>query len=564
MYDWLVVFKDVTTKEYTIIINDSQKLKDFYEKNKDKIFFGYNNKAFDNVILDAILSGVDPYSTMTLLFREVPVYQVYKSLSIKHNQLNTLDLMQDILGMSLKEAEGYMGMSVEESKIDFNIDTPLTQEQLEETIAYCKHDVDATEKLLEYRQSYVKSKMNLCTMFKLSLDCLDKTNASLAATILNAQKKEYDDELWYDLPKEIIINNPNYKKCLDLYVGRELNYDDKLKIDIAGVPHILAYGGIHGAIENFEYKGEMWQIDAASYYPTLMIEYNYISRNVKNNSKYKEIYDTRIALKKVDKGKSDALKLALNTCYGAMKSKYNHLYDPKMANQVCITGQLLFVDLIEKLEPYCKLVQSNTDGILIIPKNKERIKDIIDEWQKRTRIVLEIDPCSGIWQKDVNNYVMTFDTGDIKAVGSYVTDIKPNRVNPIKHMGSARVISLALVNYFTKDIPVEETINNETDLFNFQIITKTGKTYNETFWRHKEGDVKVNKVNRVYATKHRGYGNLYKVKTSSEGVIRKDSIANLPEHCYVDNEGKMQIDYVDREWYISIAKKRIIDFKQKT
>ena len=53
--------------------------------------------------------------------------------------------MQDILGMSLKEAEGYMGMSVEESKIDFNIDTPLTSGQIEETIKVLYHDVDATE-----------------------------------------------------------------------------------------------------------------------------------------------------------------------------------------------------------------------------------------------------------------------------------------------------------------------------------------------------------------------------------------------------------------------------------
>ena len=46
-----------------------------------------------------------------------------------------------------------------------------------------------------------------------------------------------------------------------------------------------------------------------------------------------------------------------NTTYGAMKSEFNGLYDPKMANQVCITGQLLFLDLLEKLEPYITLIQ---------------------------------------------------------------------------------------------------------------------------------------------------------------------------------------------------------------
>ena len=148
----------------------------------------------------------------------------------------------------------------------------------------------------------------------------------------------------------------------------------KLKCDIAGVEHLFAYGCLHGAIENFFYLGEMWQIDAASYYPTLMIQYNYNSRNMKDPSKYKEIYLNRIAAKKTDKPKAAALKLVINTTYGAMKSSFNELYDPHMANQVCITGQLFLTDLIEKIEPYCKLVQSNTDGILIIPYDKEKIK----------------------------------------------------------------------------------------------------------------------------------------------------------------------------------------------
>lgn len=251
-----------------------------------------------------------------------------------------------------------------------------------------------------------------------------------------------------------------------------------------------------------------------------------------------------------------------NTCYGATKSDFNPLYDPKMANQICITGQLLLVDLIEKIEPYCKLLQSNTDGILIVPNNKDMIKQIILDWQKRTRINLEIDDCSGIWQKDVNNYIMTFSNGDIKAVGAFVTDIKPNKINPIKHMGNARIIALSIVDYFTKNIPVETTINNHNDLLDFQIITKTGPSYNKTVWKHKDGDIEVNKVNRVFATKHTGYGNLYKVKIDN-GVVRKDSIASLPDHCYVDNKATMKLEYVDRTYYIDLALKRISYFKSK-
>ena len=94
----------------------------------------------------------------------------------------------------------------------------------------------------------------------------------------------------------------------------------------------------------------MWQIDAASYYPTLMLEYNYVSRNVKDYSKYKEHMILELALKKVDKGKSDALKVCLNTCYGAMKYKYPYLYDPgvKWQSSLCNRSTLLLLRFIEK------------------------------------------------------------------------------------------------------------------------------------------------------------------------------------------------------------------------
>ena len=69
-------------------------------------------------------------------------------------------------------------------------------------------------------------------LFNLPLSCLDKTNASLAALILDAKKAEYDDELTYDLPKEVVINNSEYKKILNLYVNRQLDYKEKLKINL--------------------------------------------------------------------------------------------------------------------------------------------------------------------------------------------------------------------------------------------------------------------------------------------------------------------------------------------
>lgn len=550
--DWLVVFKEVNSTEYTTIVNDPITLEKYYKDHKLNIFFGYNNIAFDNVILSAILSGADPYATMVLLFNDMSKSQIYKALNITPVDIISFDLMQDTLGMSLKEAEGYMNMSIEESTVPFNIDRKLTKEEIEETIFYCKHDVDATIQLLSYKTDYITSKLNLIKMFDLDIRCLSYTNASLCAKILDAKQVIRDDELQYDRPSEIIINSPIYKRALDIYTN-PLDYNRILEIDVAGVMHKFAYGGAHAARNNFIYEGEMWNIDITSFYPSMMLEYGYLSRNTPSYDRFKQIYDDRVRAKKQgDKGKAKAYKLVVNTTYGCMKNKYNGLYDPKMANQVCITGQLLFLDLIEKLEPYMTLVQTNTDGILIIPHNKEKVKEELLKWESRTRLRSKIDICYKIWQKDVNNYILVMEEDgklETKTKGAYVAQYGKSFKN------SAKILDLAVVDYFINKISPEETINKCNDKSLFQIICKTGSTYKDTCWVRGTTKEKVNRVNRVYASKNVANGALLKLKDNYE------LIANLPKHCIVDNKNTLSIDSIDKQWYISTAWNRINDFK---
>lgn len=82
-----------------------------------------------------------------------------------------------------------------------------------------------------------------------------------------------------------------------------------------------------------------------------------------------------------------------------MKDKYNGLFDPRMANNVCVHGQLFLVDLIEHLEPYCSVIQSNTDGILVKYEDFSKVKEVADEWQWRTKLELEFDFFKEIYQK---------------------------------------------------------------------------------------------------------------------------------------------------------------------
>lgn len=48
-------------------------------------------------------------------------------------------------------------------------------------------------------------------------------------------------------------------------------------------------GGLQGARRNYYGTGYYINIDVASYYLALMIEYGYLSRNVSNKDKFREI-----------------------------------------------------------------------------------------------------------------------------------------------------------------------------------------------------------------------------------------------------------------------------------
>jgi len=564
-YDWLVVIKNMATGDRIEIVNDSDKLKSFYEEHKQKLFIGFNNKHYDDFIFKGILLDANPYYISKIIIEEDNILKIYKLFNIKSIQFYSLDIAQDAMRGSLKEFEGFLGLDIDETPIDFDIDRPLTQDEIESVLQYCRRDVSATEYLIKFRIDAVKSKLDLINEFKLEKSSVNKTNAQLVATILGAKKRKYEDEfIPFDVSR--IPLQVNDKEIVKFYTDSEVNYEETLKTNIAGVPHVLAYGGLHGALENFHYQGELWLVDVASYYPSLMIEYDYLSRGMppENRKKYVEIYHDRLRMKAAgEKKKSVLYKIVLNTVYGCMKSEFNGLYDPHNCNNVCIAGQLLLIDLIEKLEPYCKLVQTNTDGLVIIPYNKEKIKEIVKEWETRTHMVMEFEVAKGIFQKDVNNYILVKEN-DLKVRGGYVYQSSMGSKNHGGTMirNTSSILDDCVVNYFVYNITPEQIVNQCDDLMKFQIISKAGGTYEQVVWEYDGVEIPANRCNRVYATIDNRAGKLYKLKKASlSKPARKDSIANQPTHAMLANKNEFDIKLLDRQYYIDKAWERIRGFK---
>lgn len=575
-HDWIVVFKDKETGIFTVVHNDNEALRSCISE--DAIYIGFNSKHYDQYIVKGICADLSPQEIKQLNDYIIAGNQgwQYPLLNGFYFSFNNVDIRDDTQqGLSLKAIEGHMGISIQETEVDFNLDRPLTQEELDQTIFYCKHDVDATEKLTDIRKDYLKNKINLGRMAGLTdTKAMAMTNGKLTAAMLKATAQKHDDERQYVYPdnlrREYIPQEvfDFFNRMYDPNISDADYFKSKLEISVGECPVTIGFGGIHGAIPNYFWSEQedpeeaIRNKDVGSYYPHLCTINGYTSRNIPSPQVYENVLESRMKAKAAgDIATANALKLVCNTTYGCLLNQYNDLYDPLMGRSVCISGQLYLLELARHCYqdiPGLKIVQLNTDGIMVQCRKEylSQLDEICDEWQSRTGFELETDSVIKIAQKDVNNYVEIQEGGKAKAKGGYLVK-GISTVGAFNINNSCCIVATALKEYFVNGTPVEETIENCNDIFQFQIIAKAGAKYKEAY--HVVGDRKeqVQKVNRVYATADTRYGKLFKVKAEDDTTAK---IESLPEHCIIDNDNQLTIADVDKNFYIEMARKRVNDF----
>lgn len=575
-YDWLVSLKDKETGQRTKIWNDNEALKTALSD--DCIYVGFNSKHYDQFIIKAIVAGFTPQEIKQVNDFIIGGGQGWECPMLKdfYFAFPNVDIKDDMqMGLSLKAIEGHLGLSVKESSVPFDIDRPLTEEERRETEFYCDHDVDTAEKLIDIRKDYLKNKIHIGRLAGLDdVKAMGMTNAKLTAAMLKASKKPHDDERKYVYPENLKREYipPEvfafFDKMYDLSISDKEIFSGKLEFQIGECPGVVGYGGIHAAIPNYFFEETddgrvIKNKDVASYYPHLMTLCGYTSRNIPSAEVFENVLETRMKAKASgDKATANALKLVVNTTYGALLNKYNDLFDPLMGRSVCITGQLFLMELAQHLYkdiPGLKIVQLNTDGIMVecSKSDLDKLNEICDEWQSRTGFELEEDSVVKIAQKDVNNYVEVQPGGKSKSKGGYLVK-GISTVGAFNINNSCCIVATALKEYFVNGTPVEDTINQCDDIFQFQIVAKAGAKYREAYHVVDGEKEPVQKVNRVYATADQRYGKLFKVKAEDDSTAK---IEMLPEHCIIDNDNQLSISDVDKSFYIEMAKKRVNDFK---
>lgn len=608
--DWIVIFRRPEEgSDYIVIHNDNSKLREFLSQ-PDIIIGGFNNKHYDNWILKTILNGgsnhhVKKHNDFIIGGGNAWDFEfVSLGSDIRYYKLPcpTFDLRDDIAdpGISLKAIEGNLKLPIVESSIPFDIDRKLTPEELEEVIRYCKYDVDSTIKLYQERkENYIDAKALISEMYNLPVEeGIGLTNAKLCARILGAKPQKFNDERDYVIPDNIDTNLIP-KIILDFFLqirdksipdaklfgagkgSKGMTLDLILKTSYGECPVTYAWGGVHGAkpcviVEETEDRVIINQ-DVASLYPNSMLNFGYCSRAMEDPEAYRKLVERRLGYKHSgDKLRSNALKLPINTTYGAMLNAYNDLADRWAGRSVCISNQLAMTMLITMLCQKCAtidFININTDGIMFSIDKKEVAlsEEIVKEWSEITRFEMERDDFKKVIQKDVNNYIGITPDGSFKTKGGYVSLYKGGNFKT----NSLSIVHKAIVDNLVNGIPAETTIKECKDIFAFQQIVKTGGTYEGSY--HYVNGVRepIQKVNRIYAVKDNKYGQVVKGKWITEKrkknkdtgkmestpvdppVWSETVISECPEHCFIDNENVLTVDDLDLDYYIDMAKKRI-------
>lgn len=616
-YDWLAVFIDVTNKKEHVIINNRDELKSLYEANRKDIWVGFNNRHYDQYIFKGILLNMNPKKINDWIIVDKKEGWQY-SVAFKEIPMINYDVMPNP-PVGLKTLEGFMGSNIKETDVDFQIRRRLTQEEIQQTVKYCRHDVEQTIEVFLKKISEFNAMHGIIQAFPdiVGLSDIGDSEARIAAKVLGCTRRSFEDEFdFFFLP---CLRLKKYKYVQDWFeqkrqeaLSMDLAHKDKyskqawyksqnLETIVAGIPHTFGFGGLHGAPDKpIHRKGQILHVDVNNYYPSLLIAWMLVTRAATNDN-FKLVYDTRKAMKKKQIAAAKAgnkaeakrwkkaqlpYKKILNALSGAMKDATNAAYDPRNNNCMCINGQLMLLDLIEHLEvvPGLELIQSNTDGLIIwIPDTDEAfnmVDDICWEWEQRCSteqcsILLELDNISEIYQKDVNNYLWVDIDGGVERIGAYVKELSPID-------NDLPILNKALVDYMVHKTPVEQTINQCDDLIMFQKIVKLSDKYD--FVEHEHGNGQI-----VRSTKHRDgtrtelwsyptvkeyYYKSYRVFASNrmiDGRLLKRKIekskgekfGNTPDHSFITNDSVVGVKVppaLDKQWYIDLAKKRLKQF----
>lgn len=512
---WNIRTNEIVIFELSRYRNNTRSHKKFIDERVSGLI-GFNNGGYDSYILD--------YHLRTKVTNPYKYYEfgqrIINNTGFNHNPLvPQLDLFKighyDRFGVSLKTCELRMNFH-NIADLPYAFDADLNYNQIQKVKEYLHNDLEATHALFVL----FKQKIYLRGLLKreYQLPCFNWSDIKIGEEML---LREYCKATGKDIEevrkmrtirasiafKDVIHPNisfidkslSNLLKTLKNTIVHGTKDAFKHSITLDNVKYDLGTGGLHGAQKGIWEADDEWAIaefDAASFYPAMIIQYKlfpehlgpefYITLNKafvkpRNEELKPQLKDPSLHYKTKEKleGISDTFKLSANGVYGLSNSPYSPFYDPKFTIAVTVPGQLFLLMFIDKLRSItsAEIITANTDGVLIRYKRAEEqtVRTVAKWWEEVTNLTMEETQYQKIIQRDVNNLIWITPSGKIKCKGAYEVDKLVGSTAALHKDNSQRVVALAVREYFVNNTPVEETIINHTNIYDFCIGKKATK-----------------------------------------------------------------------------------------
>ena len=582
--------QSIRTFEISLRQSDILELSNYFSK-KELLFCGYNNKHYDDVVINYIIMYAEkmiqfPKLRITdsifnlsqyIIKEDIDKYKRFKYANLFESMDLLTMMFSSKLRVGLKEMQLTMHYdNVLEYEGDFN--DYVQPEDYSKIIEYNINDVESTTCLFNKLVDKGEIDLRLFIEEEYGFNALSMDSVKFGETIL---AKKVCEELHIDkrqlekmrspmdmIPlKDVILpfikyKNPKFQQVLEdmkeQIVSSKERKSYENKFVVSNLQYSIGIGGIHSinkpriyVPKEDEYIGHL---DVNSMYPSFIVQYGWFPTQLGKAGLdvYIDLYYQRLHAKHSgQKLKNLALKLVLNSVTGKMQQETSWLYDPKSVFKIRINGQLVLLMLADILLQYdCEIIQVNTDGVMFIAK-KDRESDIMEsvsELERLTKLSFEADRYEAFYQYAVNDYFGVVNENKIDKKGMFITE------NKLGKGLTPTIIPKAVIAYFTKHIPIRDTIRNCNDIYEFLMAQRVDKKFKIEYNNHY-----VQRINRYYAST-KGYW-LYKIKhengkESFENMLTKSGVKILNK---IDNTDVP--DDINYAYYESEARKIINDLE---
>jgi hypothetical protein len=484
-------------KSYTLTANTPLDKTGLAQLMRSRQTVGFNSRSFDLYLIAAAIIGYSNARLKALCdelidgqsWRVAKAHKLYIPDDWDH-----IDLIEVAPGQaSLKIYAGRL-QAKRMQELPYSPHSSTTPAMRDEISAYCSNDLTCTRLLLDALTPQIELRESMSEQY--GVDLRSKSDAQIAESVIVSELEAMTGQSYerptiapgtayrYKLPAFISYSTPLMQSVLDTVCNALFVVADSgsitmpeelsaLQISIGQSRYSLGIGGLHSCEKRAAHHADdntlLCDFDFASYYPFIILGQELFPQHLGRDflTVYRSIVMRRIEAKNSgDKVTADSLKITINGSFGKLGSKYSMLYSPDLMIQTTISGQLVLLMLIERLElAGISVISANTDGIVLkIPACLyDSALDIIAGIELETGFDMEETRYKAIYSESVNNYIAVKTDGKTKGKGVYAGgSLSKNPDMP--------VCVDAVHAYLSKGVPVETTINECTSPAAFCVV----------------------------------------------------------------------------------------------